>query len=92
MAENKPVKFWASSDSPVGSPLECPSCGGGYVQLIGTPQFGGAEQVQTDEYEGLLGFRGTEWQHRAECENCDAVLMLCLAFHKGHTFIGWHVM
>jgi hypothetical protein len=75
----------------MGGPLACPACGGGYVRIIGTRLLGGPENVDTDDYEGLLGFRGTEWQHRAACEQCDAALTLCRAFHKGWTFIGWHL-
>lgn len=85
-----PLTFHDGTTSPVGGPLACPSCGGDNVEIIGTPVLGGAEMVQTDAYEGLLGFRGDEWQLRATCY-CEAVLTLCMTFHKGVTFIGWHV-
>jgi hypothetical protein len=92
MSKTEPLSFDPNWSSPVGDALRCPSCAGPHVRIIGTPTLGGPEIVTTDDYEGLLGFRGNEWQLRGECGSCSEALTLCIAFNKGQTYLGWHLL
>lgn len=63
--------------------LVCPICREAYQHQVGTP----VEIESHDSYEAHPGFRGNVLVIPFEGESCGHQWSLCIAFHKGNSFI-----